>query len=72
MVYYVMARGGPGFQIMSEDNRMTIFIDNFHIDLNVTTMIVETGEGEKKLYMGKIKFETENEIVIKNNVAYIK
>ena len=31
MVYYVMARGGPGFQIMSEDNRMTIFIDNFHI-----------------------------------------
>jgi len=72
MVYYIMVRGGPGFQIMSEDNRMTIFIDNFHIDLNVTTMIVETGGGEKKLYMGKIKFETENEIVIKNNVAYIK
>ncbi len=72
MVYYVMARGGAGFQIMSEDNRMTIFIDNFHIDLNVTTMIVEIDAGDKKLYMGKIKFETENEIVIKNNVAYIK
>jgi len=72
MVYYVMARGGTGFQIMSEDNRMTIFIDNFHIDLNITTMIVEIDAGEKKLYMGKIKFETENEIVIKNNVAYIK
>ena len=72
MVYYVMARGGPGFQIMSEDNRMTIFIDNFHIDLNITTVIVEIDAGDKKLYMGKIKFETENEIVIKNNVAYIK
>jgi hypothetical protein len=67
-----MARGGPGFQIMSEDNRMTIFIDNFHIDLNITTVIVEIDAGDKKLYMGKIKFETENEIVIKNNVAYIK
>ena len=67
-----MARGGPGFQIMSEDNRMTIFIDNFHIDLNLTTIIVEISGSEKKQYMGKIKFETENEIVIKNNIAYIK
>jgi hypothetical protein len=72
MVYYVMARGGPGFQIMSEDNRMTIFIDNFYIDLNLTTIIVEISGSEKKQYMGKIKFETENEIVIKNNIAYIK
>jgi hypothetical protein len=72
MVFYISARGHVGFSIYSEDNEITLGVPNFDIKVPIETMIETRNFNDKVSYYGKIKFETDNEIVIKDKIAYIR
>jgi hypothetical protein len=72
MVYYILARGTTGFNIISENNEITLGVPNFDIQIPIETIIETRDIQGKIIYNGKIKFETENEIVIKDKIAYIR
>lgn len=72
MVFYIIARGHVGYSIYSENNEISLSTPNFNIQVPIET-IIETRDIHGKItYNGKIKFETENEIVIKDKIAYIR
>jgi hypothetical protein len=72
MVFYIIARGQFGFSIHSENNEITIGVPKIDIQVPIET-IIETRDNQGKIvYNGKIKFETDNEIVIKDKIAYIR
>jgi len=72
MVFYISARGHLGFSIYSENNEISLGVPNFDIQVPIETMIETRNINNKISYNGKIKFETENEIVIKDKIAYIR
>ena len=72
MVFYIIARGNLGFSIYSENNEITLGVPNFDIKVPIETIIETRNINDKISYNGKIKFETENEIVIKDKIAYIR
>ena len=72
MVFYIIARGHLGFSIYSENNEITLGVPNFDIKVPIETIIETRNINDKISYNGKIKFETENEIVIKDKIAYIR
>jgi hypothetical protein len=72
MVFYIIARGHVGYSIYSENNEISLGVPNIDIQVPIET-IIETRDIQGKItYNGKIKFETENEIVIKDKIAYIR
>jgi hypothetical protein len=72
MIFYIIGRGVTGFTIYSENNEISLGVPNFNIQIPIET-IIETRDIQGKItYNGKIKFETENEIVIKDKIAYIR
>jgi hypothetical protein len=72
MVFYIIGRGVNGYYIYSENNEITLSIPNFNIQVPIET-IIETRDNQGKIiHNGKIKFETDNEIVIKDKIAYIR
>ena len=72
MVFYIIARGHLGFTIFSENNEITVAVPNIDIQVPIETIIETRNINDKISYNGKIKFETENEIVIKDKIAYIR
>jgi hypothetical protein len=72
MVFYIIARANLGFSIYSENNEITLGVPNFDIQVPIETIIETRDIQGKIIYNGKIKFETENEIVIKDKIAYIR
>ena len=72
MVFYIIARGHLGFSIYSENNEITLGVPNFYIKVPIETIIETRNINDKISYNGKIKFETDNEIVIKDKIAYIR
>jgi len=72
MVFYIIARGTLGFSIYSENNEITLWIRNIDIKVPVETVIESNIINGKTIHNGRIKFETENEIVIKDKIAYIR
>ena len=72
MVFYIIARGTLGFLIISENNEISIAVPNIDIKVPLETVIETRTHNEKNIYNGKIKFETNNEIVIKDKIAYIR
>ena len=72
MVFSIIARGNTGFVIYSEDNEISLSVVNFDIQVPIETIIETRNINDKIIYNGKIKFETENEIVIKDKIAYIR
>ena len=72
MVFYIIARANLGFSIYSENNEITLGVPNFNIQVPIETIIETRDIQGKIIYNGKIKFETENEIVIKDKIAYIR
>ena len=67
-----MARGTLGFSVCSENNEIILMVSNVDIQVPMETIIESRELNDKIIYNGKIKFETENEIVIKNKIAYIR
>ena len=72
MVFYISARGHLGFSIYSENNEISLGVPNFNIQVPIETIIETRNFNDKITHNGKIKFETENEIVIKDKIAYIR
>ena len=72
MVFYIIGRGITGFSIYSENNEIIISVPNINIQVPMETIIESRTLNDKITYNGKIKFETENEIVIKDKIAYIR
>ena len=72
MVFYIIARGHVGFSIYSENNEITFAVPNINIQVPLETIIESRTLNDKTTYNGKIKFETDNEIVIKDKIAYIR
>lgn len=72
MVFYIIARNPVGFSIFSENNEVFLVVPNFDIQVPIETIIETRTHNEKNIYNGKIKFETNNEIVIKDKIAYIR
>jgi hypothetical protein len=72
MVFYIIGRGTTGFSIYSENNEITFGVPNFNIQVPIETIIETRNVNNKVSYYGKIKFETDNEIVIKDKIAYIR
>jgi hypothetical protein len=72
MVFYIIARGNLGFTIHSENNEVTIGVLSFDIQVPTETLVDIREVNGKKLYNGRVKFETNNEIVIKDKIAYIR
>lgn len=72
MVFYIIARGHVGYSIYSENNEISLGVPNIDIQVPIETIIETRDINDKITYNGKIKFETENEIVIKNKIAYIR
>ena len=72
MVFYIIARPHLGFSIYSENNEITLFVPNINIQVPMETIIESRTLNDKITNNGKIKFETDNEIVIKDKIAYIR
>ena len=74
MIYIVVAAGGNnGFYITSEDKEVMINVRKFDIQLPTRTAIKPyVNHDNITTYSGQIIFETDNEIVIKDKIAYIK
>jgi hypothetical protein len=72
MVFYIIARGHVGYSIYSENNEISLGVPNIDIQVPIETIIETRDIQGKIIYNGKIKFETENEIVIKDKIAYIR
>ena len=72
MVFYIVGRGRTGFSIYSENNEISLGVPNFNIQVPIETIIETRNFNDKITHNGKIKFETENEIVIKDKIAYIR
>jgi hypothetical protein len=72
MVFYIIGRGITGFSIYSENNEISLGVPNFDIQVPIETIIETRDIQGKIIHNGKIKFETENEIVIKDKIAYIR
>ena len=72
MIFYIIGRGVTGFTIYSENNEITLGVPNIDIQVPIETIIETRDIQGKIIYNGKIKFETENEIVIKDKIAYIR
>jgi hypothetical protein len=65
------AWGVDGIMISSEDKTVFVYVKEIKINIPIETTINETIINEKKIVTGSIKFETNNEIVIKEKIAYI-
>jgi len=72
MVFYIIARAHLGFSIYSENNEIIISVPNINIQVPMETIIESRTLNDKITHNGKIKFETDNEIVIKDKIAYIR
>ena len=72
MVYFMNAWGKNGFVISSEDKTFYIYTENVIITIPTETINYEIVVNEKTTLSGSIKFETENEIVIKEKIVYIR
>ena len=72
MVFYIIGRGITGFSIYSENNEISLGVPNFDIQIPIETIIESRDNQGKITHNGKIKFETDNEIVIKDKIAYIR
>jgi hypothetical protein len=72
MVFYIIGRGVNGFSIYSENNEISLTVPNFDIQVPMETITESRTINDKIFYNGKIKFETDNEIVIKDKIAYIR
>jgi hypothetical protein len=72
MVFYIVGRGTTGFSIYSENNEISLGVPNFDIQVPIETIIETRNINNKITHNGKIKFETDNEIVIKDKIAYIR
>jgi hypothetical protein len=72
MVFYIAGRGHLGFSIYSENNEITLYVPNINIQVPMETIIESRTLNDKITHNGKIKFETDNEIVIKDKIAYIR
>ena len=72
MIFYIIGRGVTGFTIYSENNEISLGVPNFDIQVPIETIIETRDIQGKIIHNGKIKFETENEIVIKDKIAYIR
>lgn len=72
MVFYVIARGFAGFSIYSENNEITLLVPKIDIQVPVETIIQSNETQGRVVHQGRIRFETENEIVIKDKIAYIR
>jgi hypothetical protein len=72
MVYYILARGTTGFSIISENNEISLGVPNIDIKVPTETIMFEYNVNNRVTQSGRIKFETENEIVIKDKIAYIR
>ena len=65
MVYLLGAWGVNGFYISSEDKTFFIYAKNLNINVPIQTVF------ENNVTTGTIKFETDNEIVIREKIVYI-
>lgn len=72
MVYYILARGTTGFSIISENNEISLGVPNIDIKVPTETIMFEYNVNNRVTQSRRIKFETENEIVIKDKIAYIR
>ena len=72
MVFYIIARGQFGFSIYSDNNEITLSVPSIDVKVPIETVIETRIVNDKEIYNGKVRFETENEIVIKDKIAYIR
>ena len=72
MVYSISAAGNSGFHIISEDKEVMITVKKFDSKLPTKTVTITHTNQDILTYSGQIIFETDNEIVIKDKIAYIK
>ena len=72
MVFYIIGRGITGFSIYSENNEISLGVPNFDIQIPIETIIESRDNQGKITHNVKINFETDNEIVIKDKIAYIR
>jgi hypothetical protein len=72
MVFYIIGRSTVGFSIISESGEITLIVPNINIQVPIETIIQTNNIQGKIINSGRIKFETENEIVIKDKIAYIR
>lgn len=72
MVFYLIGRGSVGFTIISENGEITLVVPNINIQVPIETIIHTNNSQSKIINNGRIRFETENEIVIKDKIAYIR
>jgi hypothetical protein len=63
--------GKDGIVIYSEDKTVYVYVKDIRINVPLETTNTETNTGENKSFSGIIKFETTNDIVIKEKIAYI-
>jgi hypothetical protein len=71
MVYFMNGWGTDGVMIFSEDKKMYVYVKEIKINVPIETIFAETTVNDKKVTNGSIRFETNNEIVIKEKIAYI-
>jgi len=71
MVYVISAWGQNGFIISAEDNSMYVCAKDIKINVPIETKVNETFVNENVVFSGKIQFETNNDIVIKEKIVYI-
>jgi len=71
MVYFMNGWGTDGVTISSEDKKMYVYVKEIKINVPIETIINELIVNDKKILSGSIRFETNNEIVIKEKIAYI-
>jgi len=71
MVYLMNAWGKDGVALISEDKSVYVYVKEIKINVPIETTINESIINDKKILSGSIRFETKNEIVIKEKIAYI-
>jgi hypothetical protein len=71
MVYFMNMWGKDGVALISEDKSVYVYVKEIKINVPIETIINESIINDKKNLSGSIRFETKNEIVIKEKIAYI-
>jgi hypothetical protein len=63
--------GKDGVTLISEDKSVYVYVKEIRINVPTETIINESIINDKKILSGSFRFETKNEIVIKEKIAYI-
>jgi len=71
MVYFMYAWANDGVIISSEDKRLYLYVKDIKINVPIETTFTETIVNDTRVTSGSMKFETNNDIVIKEKIAYI-